>query len=36
MEIIFSKREVYINEKTESEEDVKIGGQLQIIKNVNC
>lgn len=43
MEVIFSKREVYIHEKQNdaatgaSSDDslTKIGGQLQIVKNVN-
>ena len=35
MEIIFCKREVYIHEKnSDSNDEIKVGGQLQIIKNV--
>ena len=35
MEILFCKREVYISEKSnETNEETKVGGQLQLIKNV--
>jgi hypothetical protein len=37
MEIIFCKREVYIHEKSSTNQvndEVKVGGQIQVIKNV--